>query len=107
MKSQTLCKFDLKIVAQVIQKYAQKKQLNRGNEFHAQLLRARYPLCMFMDNHLVNMQSKCGVIDYAHDLFEKMPERNIVSSTAMITAVSQNSRLSEAVNAFFLVRIAG
>lgn len=107
MRSHTLCKFDSKTLAQLIQTYAQTKQLNRGKEFHAQLLRANYPICIFMTNHLINMYSKCGLIDYAQNLFEKMPKRNIVSWTAMITGFSQNSRLSEAVNVLSQMRIVG
>ncbi|XP_040371979.1 pentatricopeptide repeat-containing protein At4g18520, chloroplastic-like [Rosa chinensis] len=82
-------------LAQVIQTYAKTKQLNKGKELHAHLLRTHYPLCIFLTNHLLNMYSKCGHVDYALKLFDQMPHRNLVSWTAMVTGFSQNMRFSE------------
>ncbi|KAF7818789.1 putative pentatricopeptide repeat-containing protein [Senna tora] len=53
------------------------------------------------------MYSRCGQLDYALNLFDKMPQRNVVSWTAMITAFSQNSKFRQALNTFCLMRNAG
>ncbi|XP_015898746.4 pentatricopeptide repeat-containing protein At3g24000, mitochondrial-like [Ziziphus jujuba] len=98
---------DSNILAQIIQNSAQAKQLNKGKELHAHLLRSGYPLCTFLTNHLLNMYSKCGELHYAMNLFEKMSQRNLVSWTAMITGFSQNIRISEALTAFSQMRISG
>lgn len=94
-------------LAQVIQTYAKTKQLNKGKELHAQLLRTGYPLCIFLTNHLLNMYSKCGEVEYALKVFDEMPQRNLVSWTAMITGFSQNLRFSETLKAFSQMRGAG
>ncbi|KAL5545858.1 hypothetical protein UlMin_005545 [Ulmus minor] len=110
MRSQGFRRFmlgDYKKMAEIIQTYSQTKQLNKGKELHAQLLRVGFPLCTFLSNHLINMYSKCGVVEYAFNLFDKISQRNVVSWTAMITGFSQNLRLSEAVKAFSQMRIAG
>lgn len=105
MRSHALCGTDSKSLAHIIQTYAQTKQLNKGKELHAQVLRTWYPICTFLTNHLINMYSKCGVIDNASNLFDKMSQRNMVSWTAMITGFSQNLRLPEAIKAFSQMRI--
>ncbi|KAM5559486.1 putative pentatricopeptide repeat-containing protein [Rosa sericea] len=94
-------------LAQVIQTYAKTKQLNKGKGLHAHLLRTHYPLCIFLTNHLLNMYSKCGDVDYALKVFDQMPHRNLVSWTAMVTGFSQNLRFSESFKAFSQMRSAG
>ncbi|PON83104.1 DYW domain containing protein [Trema orientale] len=107
MRNHALCGLHSKSLAQIIQTYAQTKELNKGKVLHARLLRIWYPVCTFLTNHLINMYSKCGVTHYALNLFEKMSQRNIVSWTAMITGFCQNLRFPEAVKAFSQMRISG
>ena len=47
---------------------------------------------LFLTNHIVNMYSKCGSLDYARQLFDEMPERNIVSWTALVSGYAQHDR---------------
>ena len=107
LRTQALSSLDSKSVGQIIQSYAHKKQLNRGKELHAQLLRSKYPISTFVTNHLINLYAKCGAIEYAQNMFDKMSRRNMVSWASMITGFSQNSRHPEAVKAFSLMRVAG
>ncbi|WJZ93617.1 hypothetical protein VitviT2T_012544 [Vitis vinifera] len=53
------------------------------------------------------MYSKCGELDHALKLFDTMPQRNLVSWTAMISGLSQNSKFSEAIRTFCGMRICG
>ncbi|XP_054800745.1 putative pentatricopeptide repeat-containing protein At5g52630 [Prosopis cineraria] len=94
-------------LAHLIQSYAQTRELNKGKQLHAQLIRGAYPLCTFLTNHLINMYSRSGELGYAMKLFDKMPQRNVVSWTAMISGFSQNRRFGEALNTFCLMRNVG
>lgn len=49
---------------------------------------------------LINMYGKCGSLQYSWDLFNKMPEHNVVSWTAMITVCSYHGQAEEAVKLF-------
>ncbi|GKV31797.1 hypothetical protein SLEP1_g40463 [Rubroshorea leprosula] len=98
---------DSATLSYVIQNLAQTKQLQKGKQFHAQLISTGYPLSTFLTNHLLNLYSKCGCIDYADKLFERMRQRNLVSWTAMITGFSQNLEYLEAVRTFSQMRFAG
>ncbi|KAM1456513.1 hypothetical protein ACFX13_034650 [Malus domestica] len=44
-----------------------------------------HPPDLFVTNHLINMYAKFGHLDYAHQLFDGMPRRNLVSWTALIS----------------------
>ncbi|XP_059670447.1 pentatricopeptide repeat-containing protein At4g14850-like [Cornus florida] len=99
---------DSTTLAHVIQTCAQTNQLNKGKQIHAQLICAGHTLCTtFLTNHLLTMYIKCGQLDDALKLFDTMPHRNLVSWTAMISGLSQNSEFSEAVKTFSQMRMAG
>ncbi|KAL5574181.1 hypothetical protein UlMin_023778 [Ulmus minor] len=50
------------------------------------------PPRLFLTNHLINMYCKFGYLDYAHQLFDEMPERNLVSWTALVSGYAQCRR---------------
>ncbi|XP_044507986.1 pentatricopeptide repeat-containing protein At4g33170-like [Mangifera indica] len=109
---QTLCSIskhrlkDSATLAQIIQTYAKTNQLAKAKQLHSHLIASGYPICTFLINHLINMYSKCGELDYAVKLFDKMPLRNLVSWTAMITGFSQNYNFTKAMETFCEMRIA-
>ncbi|TYH32237.1 hypothetical protein ES288_A01G236700v1 [Gossypium darwinii] len=113
MKFQKPCTFaklglkDSKSLAKIIRNLAQTRQLLQGKQLHSQLISSGYPLCTFLTNHLLNMYSKCGQLDYSVKLFDKMSQRNLVSWTAMVTGFSQNLHYFEAISTFCEMRIAG
>ncbi|GAB2300712.1 hypothetical protein Dimus_034749 [Dionaea muscipula] len=90
-----------------IQIYTQTKKLNKGKALHARLVRAGTKPNRYVANHLLIMYAKCGQVDYAQKLFDKMPQRNLVSWTAMITALAQNSRYPEALRTFSRMLVSG
>nr|UPT48938.1 pentatricopeptide repeat protein AaPPR1122 [Agave angustifolia] len=53
------------------------------------------------------MYAKCGDICSAVSLFDQMPQRNIVTWTALITGYSQNNRFSEAIQTFSSMHSSG
>nr|XP_043637383.1 pentatricopeptide repeat-containing protein At1g71420 [Erigeron canadensis] len=55
---------------------------------------------LYVYNHLVNMYAKCGFLDHARKVFDEMPERNIVSWTALVSGYSQFGRNAESFRVF-------
>ena len=53
-----------------------------------------------MTNHVVNVYVKCGSLDFAHQLFDEMLERNIVSWTALVSGYAQYGRSDECFRVF-------
>lgn len=56
---------------------------------------------------IVDMYAKCGSLRTARNLFNKMPDRNLVAWNSMIGAYSQYGRAGEAIGLFLDMRIAG
>lgn len=58
------------------------------------------PQDLFVTNHLINMYSKFGYLDYARHLFDEMPKRNVVSWTALISGYAQHGHAAECCRLF-------
>ncbi|CAL4900751.1 unnamed protein product [Urochloa decumbens] len=79
---------------------ASMKDLVLGGQVHAQALKRRLELNVFVGSALVDMYGKC---DRAHDAqcaFDVLPEKNVVSWTAVMTAYTQNELYEDALQLF-------
>eukprot|EP01018_Ginkgo_biloba_P009822 Gb_15507 [translate_table: standard] len=74
--------------------------LEQGKEVHEDIIRNGFQYDIFARNALVDMYAKCGSIENAEQVFYKMPERNVVSWTAMIAGYAQTGHSDEAVKLF-------
>lgn len=57
-----------------------------------------------MDAALVDMYSKCGDVNSARQLFDRMPKRDLVSYTSMISGYAHNGYSIEALDFFTLMQ---
>jgi pentatricopeptide repeat protein len=67
---------------------------------HEEIIRSGFQSDAFVGNALVDMYAKCGYVKDARDLFDKMPQRNVVSWNAMIAGYVQNGCINEALKLF-------
>lgn len=70
--------------------------LPEGKQIHAGIINGKFQIDVPLGTALVNMYAKCGRLEDARGLFEAMPERNVVSWSAMIAAYALHG-LSEEV----------
>ncbi|KAH9294704.1 hypothetical protein KI387_038292 [Taxus chinensis] len=68
----------------------------KARQVHAQIKKLTDDLGILADNAVLSMYVRCGSIDYAHDVFEKMLEKNLISWNTMIAGFSQNGYGKEA-----------
>ncbi|PON84359.1 DYW domain containing protein [Trema orientale] len=66
-----------------------------GQVFHGMAMKMGLVLDVFVGNALVGMYGKCGCLEDAVQVFEKMPERNLVSWNSMIRGFSENGLSQE------------
>ncbi|XP_015699302.2 putative pentatricopeptide repeat-containing protein At2g01510 [Oryza brachyantha] len=78
-----------------------------GKQIHAQLLLLGLASQDILGNALIDMYSKCGMIDAAKSNFSKKSEKSAISWTAMITGYVQNGLHEEALQLFSDMRRAG
>lgn len=74
--------------------------LIRGRAIHAKLITGCIPSTIFLQNHLLNMYAKTGDLPSGLKVFEEMPERNVVSWSAVMAGCVQNGRAAEALSLF-------
>ncbi|ERN17037.1 hypothetical protein AMTR_s00044p00023110 [Amborella trichopoda] len=94
-------------IAQRLQSYAKEKQPIRGKAMHAHIIRTIPHINIFIQNHLLNMYAKCAHFILAFKLFGKMPQKNLISWTTLISALSQHAQFQESLNFFTQMRIYG
>ncbi|XP_065879156.1 pentatricopeptide repeat-containing protein At5g04780, mitochondrial-like [Euphorbia lathyris] len=79
----------------------------QGKQIHVHILKFGFMADVFAGNSLVNMYAKCGSIDDADRAFSEIPERGIVSWSAMIGGLAQHGHGKEALELFEKMRTNG
>eukprot|EP01018_Ginkgo_biloba_P009819 Gb_14458 [translate_table: standard] len=74
--------------------------LEHGKEFHEAIIRSGFQSDIFVANALVDMYNKCGSIENARLVFDKMPARDTISWNGIIVGYAQNGDVDEALNLF-------
>ena len=85
----------------------ERRALREGRQVHAHMVKARYRPPVYLGTRLVIMYVRCGALDDARNVLDGMPERNVVSWTAMISGYSQSGRHAEALELFVRMLRAG
>jgi pentatricopeptide repeat protein len=86
---------------------ASRQNVEEGYEIHAQAIKSGYAVDIFVGSALVDMYAKCGVMEDARKLFDRMPERNVVSWTGMIAGYVQDGDGEEVLRLFCQMQQAG
>ncbi|CAK9139801.1 unnamed protein product [Ilex paraguariensis] len=72
--------------------------LGMGKSFHACAIKFLGELSVFLDNALISLYAKCGSMEDSLLVFDKIPERNVVSWNALICGYAQNGKGKEAID---------
>jgi pentatricopeptide repeat protein len=63
--------------------------LEEGRCTHEQIIQSGYESVTFVGNSLVDMSTKCGSMEDAWRVFNKMPSHNVVTLNAMVLVLGQ------------------
>ncbi|XP_047333033.1 pentatricopeptide repeat-containing protein At5g04780, mitochondrial-like [Impatiens glandulifera] len=74
--------------------------LEQGKQIHAEIVKHGFISDVFAGNSLVNMYARCGCIHDAFRAFFEIPERGVVSWSAMIGGLAQHGYGTEAIEFF-------
>ncbi|XP_020264313.1 pentatricopeptide repeat-containing protein At3g24000, mitochondrial [Asparagus officinalis] len=86
----------ISIYSQLLKQCTQLKKLKEGKMVHVHLKGSRFKDNPFFQISVINMYCKCGCLIDAHEAFDEMPVKDVVSFTALITGYSQNDQPKEA-----------
>eukprot|EP00249_Psilotum_nudum_P014850 c25030_g7_i5 orf=251-1201(+) len=76
------------------------KALQYGKRVHAQIVRGGYGGDRFLGNLLVQMYGKCGCLEDARTVFDRICQRNVFSWNIMIQAYAENGCVDDARSIF-------
>ncbi|KAA8519800.1 hypothetical protein F0562_014110 [Nyssa sinensis] len=91
----------------VIKACSELSALRLGRVVHSHALVRGYDLDSFVQAALISFYAKCGELCVARRVFDKMPERTIISWNAMISGYEQNGFAEEAICLFCRMRDLG
>eukprot|EP01018_Ginkgo_biloba_P024429 Gb_13303 [translate_table: standard] len=84
----------------VLSSYAQLGALQQGKWIHDYIIRSGFESDVFVGTALIDMYAKCGSIEIARQMFDKMSKRNVVSWNAMIAGYGMHGHGEEALQIF-------
>ncbi|GKA84190.1 pentatricopeptide repeat-containing protein [Tanacetum coccineum] len=74
--------------------------LKLGKELHGQILKNGLEGRCYVETAVMDMYAKCGRLDYAHEVFVKMSQKDSVCWNSMITSFCQNGQPGKAIDLF-------
>ncbi|KAH7660326.1 TPR-like protein [Dioscorea alata] len=74
--------------------------LENGIQIHSLALKSNFDTHIFVGSSLLDMYAKSGKIHEAHRIFDMLPERDVVSGTAIISGYAQLGLDEEALDLF-------
>eukprot|EP01018_Ginkgo_biloba_P036740 Gb_04648 [translate_table: standard] len=86
--------------ASVLSACANLAALEQGMDIHEDIIRSGLQSDVYVGSALVDMYAKCGSIEKARHVFDKIHERNTVSWTAMIAGYAMHGCAKEALKLF-------
>ncbi|OVA13356.1 Pentatricopeptide repeat [Macleaya cordata] len=84
---------------------AQSKDHEMGKSIHANLKKRGIGTVGPLGTSLINMYSKCGLIEFARKVFDELQEKNIISWNSIITGYVECGCFYEALNLFNLMQL--
>ncbi|KAL5791476.1 hypothetical protein ACOSP7_000070 [Xanthoceras sorbifolium] len=74
--------------------------IDQGRQIHCMLIKMQSELDLIVENSLISMYAKCGVIDDAYNIFSKMVSRDLISWNSIIMGFSHHGLASETLKLF-------
>eukprot|EP01018_Ginkgo_biloba_P034747 Gb_24821 [translate_table: standard] len=69
-------------------------------DVHQEIVKSGFQSDVFVGSALIDMYAKCGRMENARYVFDKMPRRDVVSWNAMIAGYAQNGHVDKALELF-------
>ncbi|KAF3794462.1 Pentatricopeptide repeat-containing protein [Nymphaea thermarum] len=79
---------------------ADSRNIEVGATIHEEIMRQGLESDVFIANNLIGMYGVCGRLPDARQVFDGMPQRNVVSWTSIISAYCQASRAAESLKLY-------
>ncbi|GLT80540.1 hypothetical protein SLA2020_519750 [Shorea laevis] len=92
------------LYSNLLSKCAKASNLRHGTAIHAKFIKGSVSTPIYLHNHILNLYVKCGDLIDAHQLFDEMHHRNVVTWSAIIAGFVQQGFHDEALALFCRVK---
>lgn len=89
----------------LVQASAHTGSLIYGKLAHAHMIKTSFQASLFLLNNLLNMYCKCGEMNTAQKLFDKLSRRDVISWNSLISGYTQVGSYNKAMDMFTKARI--
>ncbi|XP_010109634.2 pentatricopeptide repeat-containing protein At2g13600 [Morus notabilis] len=86
--------------AKLLDSCACSKSIRDTRRVHAHIIKTRFCSEIFMQNRLIDVYGKCGCLEDARKVFDRMSERNTFSGNSIICVLMKAGLLDEAMQIF-------
>ncbi|PIA51912.1 hypothetical protein AQUCO_01000051v1 [Aquilegia coerulea] len=93
-------KVDSAYYVPLLQKCIDTYSASEAQIIHTHIIKTGAHEDTYLMTFLLNVYSKCGVMDYAHGVFDKLSVKNVVTRTALIAGYVRNSQPELAIEVF-------
>ncbi|CAN6450823.1 unnamed protein product [Victoria cruziana] len=69
-----------------------RKSVSEAQALQARMIKTGIYENLFLSTFMINVYAKCGCMQYARRMFDGMPQRNVVTWTALMTGYTHNSQ---------------
>ncbi|XP_016434616.1 pentatricopeptide repeat-containing protein At1g50270-like [Nicotiana tabacum] len=91
----------------VLKSLSDLKELKLGQSVHTHIIKWGHACDIYVHNSLLNLYASCDKIDLCKQLFDEMPQRDVVSWTVMIMGYRDCGKYDDALVVFEQMRNAG
>ncbi|KAJ0104930.1 hypothetical protein Patl1_19328 [Pistacia atlantica] len=95
------------LVSNLLQRCIESSRLRHGAAIHGSFIKRYVPYSLFLHNHILNMYMKCGDLTSGLQLFDEMPQRNVVSWSAVVSGFVQHGCPQKALSLFKRMHLEG
>ncbi|KAL2346879.1 hypothetical protein Fmac_000879 [Flemingia macrophylla] len=79
-----------RLLGMIINKCSKRHLLDQGKQVHGVAEKLRFGRDLNLNNDFMDMYAKCGAMDFSCKVFDRMPQRDVVSWTALMCGYLQN-----------------
>ena len=93
------------LIISLLHRCSKTKALRNGLSLHAAAFKTGLQSDTIINNHILNLYAKCGNLTFARQVFDEMPQRNLVSWSAIISGSDQAGQHLMALDLFSKLRL--
>lgn len=83
------------------------KEIKAANSVHCLIIKTGFEAYKLVGNALVDMYAKHGNLDYAYQVFNRIPDKDVISWTSLVTGYAHNGSYENSIKLFCDMRLAG